>query len=413
MRNEDRTGDGRWLAAALAMPVAPVSPDATCAEVYEMMAANEGLFAVAVIIDETPLGLVDRVSLMTNFARQYWRELFAHRPITKFMDADPLIVDSGLPIEAIVLQIATAKQSALNSGFIVLRNGRYFGVANAIDLLKLVADRAHERAQALQDADQEIRALNEDFERRVERRTAELHAAQQQLVGKERLSVLGQLTATVAHELRNPLSSIRNTVFTMKELTPPISPQFQRPLARIERSVVRCDRIINDLLDYTRMRTLERTSVAVDQWLGEVLDEQSLPHDITLERRFDAPSCFIQLDAERMRRVVVNLIENAGQALMEAEPPGRARLIVVATRAVDGGCELVIDDNGPGIPPDILSKVFEPLFSTKSFGTGLGLPTVKQIVEQHAGAIGIASEVGRGTRVTIHLPRRARQEIAA
>lgn len=413
MRREDATGDGRWHAAALAKPIAPVSPDVTCSDVYGMMTADEALFAMAVVADDTPLGLVDRVSLMTNFARQYWRELFAHRPITKFMDADPLAVDAELPIEAISLRIATIKRSALNSGFIVLRNSRYLGVGNSIDLLKLVADRAQERAQALADAHREIRAFNEELEGRVEQRTAELHAAQQELVRKERLSVLGQLTATVAHELRNPLSSIRNTVFTMKESTARVAPQLERPLARIERSVVRCDRIIDDLLDYTRLRALQRTTVAADQWLGEILDEQPVPHNVRLVRRFEASSYSVLLDADRMRRVIINLVENASQALMEAEAFGCERLIVVTTRAANAGYELTIEDNGPGIPADVLPKVFEPLFSTKSFGTGLGLPTVKQIVEQHAGEITIASEVGNGTRVTIHLPNAAREEIAA
>ena len=164
MRREDTNGDDRWVAAALAMSVAPLSPDATCAHVHEMMVGNEALFALAVVAVDTPLGLVDRVSLMTSFSRQYWRELFAHRPITKLMDADPLTVDAELPIEAISLQIAKFKRSAINSGFIVMRNGRYFGVANSADLLKLVADRAHERARALEDAHQEIRAFNEELE---------------------------------------------------------------------------------------------------------------------------------------------------------------------------------------------------------------------------------------------------------
>ena len=167
----------------------------------------------------------------------------------------------------------------------------------------------------MEDAHREIGALNSDLERRVEQRTAELHAAQIELMGKERLSALGQLTATVAHELRNPLSSIRNTIFMMKEANPPIAPQFERPLARVERSVVRCDRIIADLLEYTRTRAVQRATVAADQWLGEILDELPLPRDVRLVRRFEAADCSVQFDAERMRRVVINLVENAGQAI--------------------------------------------------------------------------------------------------
>jgi len=227
------------------------------------------------------------------------------------------------------------------------------------------------------------------------------------------LSTLGQLTATVAHELRNPLSSIRNTLFALKEATGPTRAGLERPLGRIERSVARCDRIINELLDFTRARALRPANIAVDEWLDEILDEQSLPPGITLLRRFGAAGCVMRLDCERMRQVVVNLVENAAQALVEGPRADRERQIVVETRALESGYELTIEDNGPGIPESVLPQVFEPLFSTKSFGTGLGLPTVKQIVEQHGGVIRIDSEPGRGARATVLLPHVVDQIIAA
>jgi signal transduction histidine kinase len=114
-----------------------------------------------------------------------------------------------------------------------------------------------------------------------------------------------------------------------------------------------------------------------------------------------------------MRQVVINLLDNAVQAMMPDAQPRADGRILVATRLAQNGYELAIEDNGPGIPADILPKVFEPLFSTKSFGTGLGLPTVKQIVEQHGGNIGIQSEAGRGTRVTVILPSASAKEMAA
>ena len=111
----------------------------------------------------------------------------------------------------------------------------------------------------------------------------------------------------------------------------------------------------------------------------------------------------MRLDGERFKRALVNLVDNAVQAMEET--PGLAeRRLVVAT---EGGKEprIIVADSGPGIPPDVLPKVFDPLFSTKSFGTGLGLPTVRQIVEQHEGTVEIASRAGAGTRVEIRLPR--------
>ena len=234
-----------------------------------------------------------------------------------------------------------------------------------------------------------------------------------ELVRQERLSALGQLTATVAHELRNPLSAIRNTVYTFKETAASKGIDLRRPIERIERSVTRCDRIISELLDYTRVRDLHRGAAPFDKWLDEVLAEQALPDGVTLVRNLSAPGHAISFDADRMRQVVINVIENAAQAMTPAGGKSDHHRIVVTTAARLDAFELVIADNGPGIPADILPKVFEPLFSTKSFGTGLGLPMVKQVIEQHGGTVEIASTPGKGTKVTLRLPHVAAAEVAA
>ena len=148
-------------------------------------------------------------------------------------------------------------------------------------------------------------------------------AAETELLKSERLSVLGQLTATVAHELRNPLSAIRNTLFTVKELAANGGIKLDRPIARMERSIERCDRIISDLLEYTRNRELNRTDLRFDRWLADMLAEQTIPAPIVLATELRAPGAVVPADADRFRRVVINLVENAAQAL--AETPGRSR----------------------------------------------------------------------------------------
>jgi signal transduction histidine kinase len=228
-------------------------------------------------------------------------------------------------------------------------------------------------------------------------------AAEAELLKAERLSVLGQLTATVAHELRNPLSAIRNTLFTVKELTSTGGMKLDRPIARMERSIERCDRIISDLLEYTRHRELNRTSVPFDRWLSDVVGEQSIAEPVKVATELRAGDVAVPIDSDRVRRVVINLIENAAQALGET-PADREKRITVRTATRDGEVVLAIEDTGPGISPENLARIFEPLFSTKSFGTGLGLPTVKQIVNQHDGTINVDSEVGQGTIVTVRLP---------
>jgi signal transduction histidine kinase len=227
-------------------------------------------------------------------------------------------------------------------------------------------------------------------------------AAETELLKSERLSVLGQLTATVAHELRNPLSAIRNTLFTVKELAAGGGVKLDRPIARMERSIERCDRIISDLLEYTRNRELNRTRLRFDIWLADLLAEQAIPATIALSTELGAARAVVAADSDRIRRVVINLVENAAQALSEL-PADCEKRITVRTFLAAGRLVLAIEDTGPGIPPENLSRIFEPLFSTKSFGTGLGLPTVKQIVNQHGGIIAVDSELGRGTCVTVRL----------
>ncbi len=230
------------------------------------------------------------------------------------------------------------------------------------------------------------------------------------LLTRERLSVLGQLTATVAHELRNPLSSIKNTTAALRHAALSKNIDLERPISRIERGIGRCDQLVSDLLDYTRKCNVVLKPARLDQWLNGVLDEQQMTDGIALERRLYANDALVSLDAERFRRVIINLIDNAAEALQQLED--RERKIDVQTRVTDCA-EIIISDTGPGISSDVMPKIFEPLFSTKRFGTGLGLPTVKQIVEQHSGTIHITSEPGRGTMVQIKLPLVAAERIAA
>ena len=233
------------------------------------------------------------------------------------------------------------------------------------------------------------------------------------LLSRERLSALGQLTATVAHELRNPLSAIRTTLPVVREMALAAGAVLERPLGRIERSIARCNQLVTGLLDYTRPAVLNSKPTDIDAWLDAVLDEQTMPSGILLERDLNAPACVVDVDPDRFRRVIINLIDNASQAIEQSPAcAGGERRISVRTR-LSGQLEIIIADTGPGIAPDILPRIFEPLFSTKNFGTGLGLPTVKQLVEQHNGTIAIDSRPGHGTVVCIGLPFSSPQSMAA
>lgn len=250
----------------------------------------------------------------------------------------------------------------------------------------------------------------EELERRVAERTAELNAAQEQLLRSERLATLGQLTATVSHELRNPLGTIRSTAFVVREILGHGSEErLTRALDRIERNVERCDRIIDELLEFTRERPLAVQPVGVDAWLSEVVEGLTLPEGIRRQLDLGCAAETVSFDPEALRRCVINLHENACHALnaQRQRAPGADLVLTLQTRLSPDRLELRIADTGIGIKPDILPRIFEPLFSTKGFGVGLGLVIVRKIMQRHAGGIEISSVEGKGTQVLLWLPRPA------
>ncbi len=276
--------------------------------------------------------------------------------------------------------------------------------------------RIEERTAELQRANADILGLNQDLERRVEQRTAELQEAQSELMRQERLAAIGHLTATVSHELRNPLGAIRTAIYLVRGRTEGQGLGVESALERVDRSVSRCDNIINELLDYTRATVLKPENQLIDDWLQTFLGEQDLPDTVSANLLLGTDGLVAAFDPERLRRALTNLVNNACEALVETpengEPTGPLQL-EIRSRVAGDHFEIVVADNGPGIAPETLSHVFEPLFSTKSGAVGLGLPTVKQIMEQHGGDVEVTSTQGNGTQVRLWMPIKQVQEQAA
>lgn len=229
-----------------------------------------------------------------------------------------------------------------------------------------------------------------------------------ELVRRERLATMGQLTGTVAHELRNPLGAVAASITALRRRTGAAGLDVERSLSRAERGIGRCERIITELLDFARAKGLQMESTRFGDWLATVIAEQKIPGGILLATNFCAEDAEIPIDREDMRRAIINILDNACHAVAsrhDAGDPPEAR-IEIGCRLGGGRLVCEIRDNGPGIPADHLGRVMEPLFSTKSFGTGLGLPTVQRIMEEHGGGIEITSEPGKGTLVRLLLPLR-------
>ena len=251
-------------------------------------------------------------------------------------------------------------------------------------------------------AEEELVKHKDQLELLVDERTLKLKEAQAELIQGERLATLGSLTATVSHELRNPLGTIQTALFSIEEsLERNDSSQVARTLELADRSISRCVTIIEELNSYARVKDLDISETSVDDWLRAVFKEQSIPEEISCELDLSS-GVRASFDHEKLRQVVVNLIANAVHALQDKQSNGKH--LRVSTHLLDNKYEIRISDNGIGMTSDIKEKVFEPLFSTKGFGVGLGMVIVKTLVDQHHGEINIESKEGEGTTVTLRLP---------
>lgn len=244
------------------------------------------------------------------------------------------------------------------------------------------------------------RSFNEMIERLRQNRELEEKVRESQ-----HLSQLGRLSSGVAHEIRNPLNFIALAVDHLDTLTKGTSEEADREkgavLARIRGEIRNLNELVTNFIQYGRPPELHRIPVQIREVVEGVLQMASprlQEHRISLETDFrDAPP--LAVDPDMIRRAVINLVGNAVDAM-----PGGGTLHVLGAPQAEGGFLLEIRDTGCGIPENSLERVFEPYFTTKSTGLGLGLVLTRKIVEAHGGSIVIDSEQGRGTRVTVRIP---------
>jgi signal transduction histidine kinase len=243
--------------------------------------------------------------------------------------------------------------------------------------------------------------------REVARRRAEAEALQEERVQRsEKLAAVGQLAASVGHELRNPLAAVRNAAaFVGRRLkdgegADPKIPQF---LGVMDRELGVCTKIISDLLEFAR----EQPPVLAPCPLRPLVQDaiELVPRrDATVVNDVPEDLPIPNLDKDQFRQVIVNLVQNAVEAM-----EGRGKVMVQA-RAVGGELRITVSDEGPGMERATLERIFEPLFTTKTKGTGLGLAIVQGVVRRHEGKIAVESEPGKGTvfHIDIAAPARAK-----
>ena len=273
---------------------------------------------------------------------------------------------------------------------------------------------SHEQALAFS---KEIQLVNHDMgvlNGQLNENIAKLREAQEEALRKGKMAQLGNLTATVAHELRNPLSTVRTSTYLLSRKLMDKGLGVEPQLQRINSGVIRCDNIITQLLDFSRSKPVKPEPIVLDAWLEKLvqMEAQKLPEIVSIECYFGLGDRTVEIEPGRFERAIINLISNASEALVGKGDDPKSRytetpVISISTRLTSRRVEITVSDNGPGISAENLHKIREPLFTTKNFGTGLGISAVEQILEQHNGGLDIGSTEGQGAVFTLWLPARS------
>lgn len=251
------------------------------------------------------------------------------------------------------------------------------------------------------EAENILKRDKEIFERLVQERTKELVEAQVEVERAKRLSDIGVLAATVAHELRNPLTSIGLSAYRIKKMIK--DPRAEEDLNTIDKRVSEADQIINNVLSYSKIKIGAFQTVKINSILKECTDEamgripgKTIVVNVKIER---TEGLSIDASPLQMKEVFSNILNNAFDALNK-----NAGIIDIESQVNDSTVSIFIKDNGEGIDKEHLNKVFDPFFTTKTKGTGLGLAVCYRLIMLHNGSISIESDKGKGTTVTITLP---------
>ena len=286
-----------------------------------------------------------------------------------------------------------------------------YSITTALDSYRSLAE-----AQAL------LRDANERLEETVQRRTAALRSeiderqhleqvkvkAERLLERREKLATLGTLTAGIAHEIRNPLTSLKARLYTLEKHLQSM-PAARKDTDIISAEISRLERIVQDALSFARPADPKLEPLAADTLLREVqgLMSTGLENPAVQVVVESDSGLHLRADSGHLKQVLINLVRNGAEAIVGA---GTVTLCAQAERASLGGHEtdavvLEVTDTGKGIPPEVEKRLFDPFFSTKETGTGLGLAIAARIVERHGGMLRYETRLGHGTTFGVILPR--------
>lgn len=223
-----------------------------------------------------------------------------------------------------------------------------------------------------------------------------------------RLSELGRLTTVIAKEVQAPLSVIGSAIDTIATFEGASAGSAQSAIDRARRNHERCNHLVNQLLEFTQDEKLDLRSERIGPWLERVLSRQHVEDGVELAWHFESPDAAVTFDRERLAEAIGHVVRNAAESILEPVPgePRSAKIgrIQVASKIIGNRLDITVDDDGPGIPENERAQIFEPLYSSKIYGTGFGLALVRQILERHGGGVEVDDNMPRGARFILWLP---------
>jgi two-component system, NtrC family, sensor kinase len=265
----------------------------------------------------------------------------------------------------------------------------------------------------LKEAVEELNRFTQQLETKVEERTEQLKVAHQRLLQSDRLASLGQLSASVAHEINNPLSGVLNLSMLMQRIlkddgipTDRID-EFRKYLMQVVNETARVGRIVQELLAFSRRSKQQQTTVNLNSIITttvNLISHKLKLMNVSVELRLDDAIPQIKCDSSQIQQVLMNLMMNGAEAAQN-KPNGKL-LVRTGRHQTTNDLLLEVTDNGDGIPDDVLPKIFDPFYTTKENGkgVGLGLAVVYGIVQAHHGEIEVLSKITEGTTFAVRLP---------
>ena len=410
---------GNVVASSDETGLIPITPDD---KMVAMAKAGQVSLGTAVLGDSTQRTAYAPVALEGG-TRGIFGVVLNTSPVIHLRDQ--LIANSVMVTAALVLLVLgvgyvvtrsiTQRILRLRDGAVEIGNGNLSVriEESSNDEMGTLAFEFNRMADSLSEKNSQLEQANRNLEMRVFERTEELEQAnaqlleaQNQLIRTEKMAAIGELSAGVAHDLRNPLGAIRNGVYFLKARLVKSNrlmtePRVAESLGIMDDCVTQCDKIIGDLLYFTRISSPVYSDVVLKGALESAVWGMGTPEGMTVVKEFGEEDVEIEADHDQLVRVFSNLAMNA----LEAMPKGG--VLTIGVKRVGTTAEVTFTDTGTGMSPEELGKLFNPLYTTKIQGTGLGLAVCQQIIAKHNGRLEVFSQEGVGTTFTVLLPLKA------